>query len=63
MSGTRGHWEGVYTRTAETAVSWYQPHAVRSLELIASTAPDPASSIIDIGSGASTLVDDLLACG
>ena len=63
MSGTRGHWENVYATKAETAVSWYQPHSVRSLELIAAAAPNPAATIIDVGGGASQLVDDLIAKG
>ncbi len=63
MGGTRSHWEDVYTSKAETAVSWYQPHSVRSLEWIASAAPDRGAAIVDIGGGASGLVDDLLATG
>jgi len=63
MSGTRSHWEKVHTTKAETEVSWYQPHSLRSLELIAAAAPDPAVAIVDIGGGASRLVDDLLARG
>jgi hypothetical protein len=63
MSGTRSHWEEVYSTKAETAVSWFQPHSVRSLELIESAAPDRASAIVDIGGGASRLVDDLIARG
>lgn len=63
MSGTRSHWDDVYTTKAETSVSWYQPHSVQSLELIASAAPSPASAIVDIGGGASRLVDDLIARG
>jgi len=63
MSGTRSHWEKVYTTKAETDVSWYQPHSLRSLDLISAAAPDPAAAIVDIGGGASRLVDDLLARG
>lgn len=63
MSGTRSHWEEVYTTKAETAVSWYQPHSARSLELITSAAPDHSAAIVDIGGGASRLVDDLIARG
>ena len=63
MSGTRSHWEKVHATKAETEVSWYQPHSLRSLELIAAAAPDPAAAIVDIGGGASRLVDDLLARG
>ena len=57
------HWEGVYGARTPTEVSWYQPHAARSLALIRRVAPDPAAPIIDVGGGASTLVDDLLAVG
>lgn len=63
MSGTRSHWEDVYVAKAETAVSWYQPHSERSLALIAAAAPTLGASIVDIGGGASTLVDDLIARG
>lgn len=63
MGGTRTHWEDVYSMKAETAVSWYQPHSTRSLALLASSAPGSDAAIIDIGGGASTLVDDLSAQG
>jgi hypothetical protein len=63
MGSTRSHWEDVYTSKAETAVSWYQSHSVLSLELIASAAPSKGAAIVDIGGGASTLVDDLIAKG
>lgn len=63
MGGTRSHWEDVYTSKAETAVSWYQPHSARSLEWIVSAAPGAGAAIVDIGAGASTLVDDLIARG
>lgn len=63
MGGTRSHWEEVYTSKAETAVSWYQSHPVQSLELIASAAPSRDAAIVDIGGGASTLVDDLFTTG
>jgi SAM-dependent methyltransferase len=63
MGSTRGHWEDVYASKADTAVSWYQPHAARSFAMIVSAEPDRGSPIIDIGGGTSTLVDDLLAAG
>jgi len=63
MGRTRSHWERIYGTKAATDVSWYQPHLVRSLELVMSAAPTPTASIIDIGGGASTLVDDLIAKG
>src|SRR5262249_37013692 len=57
------HWESVYRTTGATGVSWYQPRADVSLELIRRLAPDPATPIIDVGAGASTLVGDLLDAG
>jgi len=59
----RRHWDQVYTTKTPEAVSWYQPHLARSLELIARAAPDLSAAIIDVGGGESTLVDDLLAKG
>jgi 2-polyprenyl-3-methyl-5-hydroxy-6-metoxy-1,4-benzoquinol methylase len=46
-----------------TEVSWYQPTAVLSLSMIRRVAPDHSAAIIDVGGGASTLVDGLLADG
>lgn len=62
MADVRDHWTNVYTAKAETDVSWYRPHSERSLAYIAATAA-PADPVIDVGGGASTLVDDLLARG
>lgn len=59
----KAHWESVYAAKAQTDVSWYQPHAAKSLELIRRTGVDPSAHVIDVGGGASTLVDDLLAEG
>jgi ubiquinone/menaquinone biosynthesis C-methylase UbiE len=57
------HWEHVYTTKSSTAVSWYQPHATLSLDLIQRIGIGPAAAIIDVGGGASTLTDDLVARG
>ncbi len=57
------HWEEVYTSKATDAVSWFQPHAALSLDLIRTTGLGKEAAIIDVGGGASTLVDDLLANG
>ncbi len=60
---TKTHWEKVYTTKAPDAVSWYRPHLETSLALIVRAADARTASIIDIGGGESTLVDDLLARG
>jgi len=59
----KSHWEKVCATKAPDAVSWYRAHLETSLALIERAAPDPSSSIIDVGGGESTLVDDLLARG
>jgi len=59
----QAHWEKIYTEKAPNAVSWYRPHLERSLTLIGQVAADRSASIIDVGGGESTLVDDLLARG
>lgn len=60
---TKAHWENVYSTKSSEAVSWYQPHALRSLAWIAGTGVGLSGAVIDIGGGASTLVDDLLDAG
>ena len=57
----RTHWEAVYRTKAATETFWYQPILQRSLELIQAAAVPPGAAILDVGGGASTLVDHLLA--
>jgi SAM-dependent methyltransferase len=59
----QAHWEGVYTKKGENEVSWFQDNPAPSLELIAHVSAIPASAIIDIGGGASRLVDNLVDRG
>ena len=60
---TKAHWERIYTTKAPEAVSWYRSHLEASLALIERVASGRSASIIDVGGGESTLVDDLLARG
>ena len=57
------HWDSIYRTKPPTAVSWYQPEARLSLELISRVAPNLDDPVLDVGGGASTLVDGLLASG
>lgn len=63
MNNPRDHWENVYQTKQPDAVSWFQEHATRSLEIIQSIDASRDAHIIDVGGGASTLVDDLLSDG
>jgi SAM-dependent methyltransferase len=54
------HWEGVYSRKRPDEVSWYQAEPTLSLSLVNEAAGAGRASIIDVGGGASTLVDRLV---
>ncbi len=57
------HWEHVYQTKSPEQVSWFQPEAMLSRSIIQRVAPDFTAPIIDVGAGASLLVDDLLGLG
>jgi len=59
----KDHWEKVYTTKAPDSVSCFQAHADMSMRLIRASGLGRDAAIIDIGGGASTLVDDLLDDG
>ena len=59
----QAHWEQVYSEKTPTEVSWFQSHPQQSLELVNTAAIDKTARIIDVGGGASTLVDFLLDAG
>ena len=58
------HWDNVYRTKAVDKVSWFQEHAERSLNIIRQTGLKPEEAhVIDVGAGASVVVDDLLDAG
>ena len=59
----KSHWETVYQTKQPDQVSWFQREATLSLSLIRRIAPHPDAEIIDIGGGASPLVDGLVTSG
>ncbi len=59
----KSHWEHIYQTKTPAQVSWFQEHAVLSLQLIQSAQTEKTVHIIDVGGGTSPLVDDLLADG
>jgi len=63
MPSPREHWQDVYTTRRETEVSWFQAAPSLSLELIQSVGALGQAAIVDIGGGASRLVDALLDRG
>ena len=54
------HWDAIYRSKKPSELGWYQAVPSLSLELIRRVAPADAA-IIDVGGGASTLVDALVS--
>jgi SAM-dependent methyltransferase len=69
LKSDSAHWDAVYQQHGNASgkpagVSWYRPHLERSLRWIGQlTAGDTAARIVDVGTGESTLADDLMARG
>jgi SAM-dependent methyltransferase len=63
MENKNSHWESVYRTKSANSVSWYTPHLKTSIRLIQEVNLDKTKAVIDIGGGASTLLDDLLELG
>ncbi|MGX1167969.1 SAM-dependent methyltransferase [Bradyrhizobium sp. USDA 372] len=63
MSDRSTHWDHVYATKGEAEVSWYQDSPATSLAMIRGAGSDRDAAIIDIGGGASRLVDALLQDG
>lgn len=60
---TQEHWDAIYWKKGPTGVSWYRPHLERSLRFVELADLPRDAEMLDVGGGASTLVDDLLAQG
>jgi SAM-dependent methyltransferase len=59
----QAHWQNVYQTKGERDVSWFEESPAISLELIRATGVGLDASIVDIGGGASRLVDALVGEG
>jgi SAM-dependent methyltransferase len=57
----RAHWNEIYTSRSDSEVSWFEPAPDTSIALIERAGIGPDAAAIDIGGGASRLVDWLLA--
>ena len=57
------HWDTVYTDRGECDVSWFTETPALSLELLDAAHAGTERSLIDVGAGASRLVDAVLARG
>ena len=59
----KSHWETAYSAKTPEQLGWYRPHLSVSLELIERTGAGKEARLIDVGGGASTMVDDLIDRG
>ncbi|MDZ7677336.1 MAG: class I SAM-dependent methyltransferase [Acidimicrobiales bacterium] len=59
----QSHWDHRYVEVGAEDVSWYEPEPTTSLELLDQVGVTDADSVIDVGGGASRLVDALAARG
>jgi ubiquinone/menaquinone biosynthesis C-methylase UbiE len=57
------HWEKVYSSKATEKLGWFAPHLQTSFDWIGKLGLALGAPIIDVGGGASTLVDDLVDAG
>lgn len=60
---TQDHWNDVYASTAPDTVSWHRNHLEQSLAWLDALELPKTAHIVDVGGGASTFVDDVLARG
>ncbi|MDX1977090.1 MAG: class I SAM-dependent methyltransferase [Pseudanabaenaceae cyanobacterium bins.68] len=60
---TKAYWQKVYETKDSTEVSWFQAYPQLSMQLIERMELDHSAQVIDVGGGASTLVDSLLDKG
>lgn len=60
---TKDHWERIFSSKKPEEMSWTQLNAGRSIELIGLTGVGPESRIIDVGSGETVLIGQLVKLG
>lgn len=62
MGGREAHWDGIYCAGSEDELTWFEETPAPSLDLVHGHL-QPGEPFIDIGAGASRLVDALLEAG
>ncbi len=63
MSEREKHWQNIYGTKSSQAVSWYEREATASLDFVEAARARSSDPVVDVGAGASVLVDGLLARG
>ena len=60
---TKEHWDNVYATNVVQNLGWYEDVPIQTLWLIAQCEFDKSAAILDVGVGATTLIDHLLQAG
>lgn len=63
MADATTHWDEVWSTRDPEEVSWFQAEPTRSLRLVTEVLAEHPGGVVDIGGGASRLVDGLVAAG
>ena len=63
VKNLQAHWERIYSGKQIEKLGWYEEHPAPSLQLIEQCELTKESRILNVGTGASTLVDELLEMG
>ncbi|MDH5571798.1 MAG: class I SAM-dependent methyltransferase [Gammaproteobacteria bacterium] len=63
MSNRKDHWETIYTSKDTHQVGWYQESPVISIQMLNRICATKEQSVLDVGAGASVLVDELIKLG
>lgn len=63
MTERQEHWDSTYAERGEDQVSWYETDPTFSLEMLDALRVTAGHSVLDVGGGASRLVDRLLTRG
>ncbi|MDG2194633.1 MAG: class I SAM-dependent methyltransferase [Polaribacter sp.] len=54
------HWDAAYSKTTTDSLGWYEENSTPTLQLIEACQLPKEAAILNVGSGSSTLIDDLL---
>ena len=57
------HWDKAYLNSPEEELGWYETNPTPTLKLISKSELDKSARILTVGSGSTTLIDELLSIG
>ncbi len=61
MIDYKNHWDNVYSKSELNKLGWYEENPESSLDLIKNSTLSKNAAILDVGSGTSTLIQNLIS--